>query len=127
MRGQIRLKDTTLSLGSDLLFNHCLLQVCFLQIFYVSGFKRTRELQNHCPLHNEIDEAMEEEIDDYFIELEKEKQLAAKGELERYLNEFSEKNLLLNLTYWHGGKLIRLDFQHYQKLQRMFWPFNLQL
>ena len=24
LRGQIRLKDTTLSLGSDLLFNHCL-------------------------------------------------------------------------------------------------------
>ena len=45
LRGQIRLKDTTLSLGSDLLLNHLFaLQVCF-QIFSVSDFKRTLELQ----------------------------------------------------------------------------------
>ena len=44
LRGQIRLKDTTLSLGSDLLLNHLFaLQVCF-QIFSVSDFKRAREL-----------------------------------------------------------------------------------
>ena len=47
LRGQIRLKDTTLSLGSDLLLNHLFaLQVCFLQIFYVYDFKRTREQQS---------------------------------------------------------------------------------
>ena len=34
LRGQIRLKDTTLSLGSDLLPNHLFaLQVCFLYVF----------------------------------------------------------------------------------------------
>ena len=34
LRGQIRLKDTTLSLGSDLLLNHLFaLQVCFLYVF----------------------------------------------------------------------------------------------
>ena len=54
LRGQIRLKDTTLSLGSDLFFNYCLLQVCFLQIFYVSNFKRTRELQKVCMLCSNI-------------------------------------------------------------------------
>ena len=46
LRGQIRLKDTTLSLGSDLLLNHLFaLQVCFLHVFSVSVFKRTGELQ----------------------------------------------------------------------------------
>ena len=45
LRGQIRLKDTTLSLGSDLLLNHLFaLQVCFLHGFSVSIFKRTGEL-----------------------------------------------------------------------------------
>ena len=39
LRGQIRLKDTTLSLGSDLLPNHFFaLQVCFLHVFSVSVF-----------------------------------------------------------------------------------------
>ena len=39
LRGQIRLKDTTLSLGSDLLLNHLFaLQVCFLHVFSVSVF-----------------------------------------------------------------------------------------
>ena len=47
LRGQIRLKDTTLSLGSDLLLNHLFaLQVCFLHVFSVSVFKRTGELQS---------------------------------------------------------------------------------
>ena len=47
LRGQIRLKDTTLSLGSDLLLNHLFaLQVCFLHVFSVSIFKRTGELQS---------------------------------------------------------------------------------
>ena len=46
LRGQIRLKDTTLSLGSDLLPNHLFaLQVCFLYVFSFWFFKRTRELQ----------------------------------------------------------------------------------
>ena len=46
LRGQIRLKDTTLSLGSDLLLNHLFaLQVCFLYVFSFWFFKRTRELQ----------------------------------------------------------------------------------
>ena len=63
---------------------------------------------NHCPLHNEIDEAMEEEIDDYFIELEKEKQLAAKGELERYLDEFSEKfTLEFDILAWWKVNSVR--------------------
>ena len=46
LRGQIRLKDTTLSLGSDLLSNHYLHCRFVFLIFYVSGFKRTRELQS---------------------------------------------------------------------------------
>ena len=63
--------------------------------------ERVETVMNHCPLHNEIDEVMEEEIDDYFIELEKEKQLAAKGELERYLDEFSEKfTLEFDILAW---------------------------
>ena len=44
LRGQICLKDTTLSLGSDLISNHCLHCRFVSLIFYVSGFKRTREL-----------------------------------------------------------------------------------
>ena len=39
LRGQIRLKDTILSLGSDLLPNHLFaLQVCFLYVFFVFVF-----------------------------------------------------------------------------------------
>ena len=45
LRGQIRLKDTTLSLGSDLLLNNLFaLQVFFLYVFSFWSFKRTREL-----------------------------------------------------------------------------------
>ena len=45
LRGQIRLKDTTLSLGSDLLFNYCLYCkfVSFI-FFWFLFFERTREL-----------------------------------------------------------------------------------
>ena len=47
LRGQIRLKDTTLSLGSDLLLNNLFaLQVCFLYVFSFWSFKRTRELHS---------------------------------------------------------------------------------
>ena len=45
LRGQIRLKDTTLSLGSDLLSNHCLYYRLVSLKYFVSGFKQTRELQ----------------------------------------------------------------------------------
>ena len=70
--------------------------------------KRVETVMNHCPLHNEIDEAMGEEIDDYFIELEKEKQLAAKGELERYLDEFSEKfTLEFDILAWWKVNSVR--------------------
>ena len=70
--------------------------------------ERVETVMNHCPLHNEIDEAMEEEIDDYFIELEKEKQLAAKGELERYLDEFSEKfTLEFDILAWWKVNSVR--------------------
>ena len=70
--------------------------------------ERAETVMNHCPLHNEIDEAMEEEIDDYFIELEKEKQLAAQGELERYLDEFSEKiTLEFDILAWWKVNSVR--------------------
>ena len=70
--------------------------------------ERVETVMNHCPLHNEIDEAMEEEIDDYFIELEKEKQLATKGELERYLDEFSEKfTLEFDILAWWKVNSVR--------------------
>ena len=46
LRGQIRLKDTTLLLGSDLLSNYCLHCRFVSLIFAVSGFKRTLELQS---------------------------------------------------------------------------------
>ena len=70
--------------------------------------ERVETVMNHCPLHNEIDEAMEEEIDNYFIVLEKEKQLAAKGELERYLDEFSEKfTLEFDILAWWKVNSVR--------------------
>ena len=49
LRGQIRLKDTILSLGSDLLPNHLFaLQVCFLYVFcfLFFFFERTEEQHN---------------------------------------------------------------------------------
>ena len=47
LRGQICLKDTTLSLGSNLLLiNLFALQVCFLYVFSFWSFKRTRELHS---------------------------------------------------------------------------------
>ena len=50
LRGQIRLKDTTLSLGSDLLSNYCLYCwfVSFI-FFWFLFFERTRELQDCLP------------------------------------------------------------------------------
>ena len=46
LRGQIRLKDTTLSLGSDLLSNYCLYCRFVFFIFFVSVFERTLKNYN---------------------------------------------------------------------------------
>ena len=46
LRGQIRLKDTTLSLGSDLLSNYCLYCRFVFFIFFVSVFERTLKKYN---------------------------------------------------------------------------------
>ena len=46
LRGQIRLKDTTLLLGSDMHSNYCLHCRFVSLIFSVSDFKRTLELQS---------------------------------------------------------------------------------
>ena len=56
LRGQIRLKDTTLSLGSDMLSNYCLYCrfVSFI-FFWFLFFERTREL--HCRIFFGIDVA----------------------------------------------------------------------
>ena len=63
---------------------------------------------NHNALGNEINDPMQEEIDDYFIELEKGKQMAAKGELERYLDEFSEKfTLEFDILAWWKVNSVR--------------------
>ena len=49
LRGQIRLKDTTLSLGSDLLLNHLfVLQVCFLYVFFLNELGTTVSIQLCC-------------------------------------------------------------------------------
>ena len=49
LRGQIRLKDTTLSLGSDLLSNYCLYCRFVSFIFFCFCFlTNTRELQLYC-------------------------------------------------------------------------------
>ena len=47
IEGQIRLKDTTLSLGSDMLFNYCLyFRFVFFIFFWFLVLERTRKLQH---------------------------------------------------------------------------------
>ena len=53
LRGQIRLKDTTLSLGSDLLSNYCLHYRFVSFIFFVLFLNEHEELQyTHKPSHS---------------------------------------------------------------------------
>ena len=56
LRGQIRLKDTTLSLGSDLLSNYCLYYRFVSLIFFVSVFEQTLKNYTNCMPYIYIDE-----------------------------------------------------------------------